>query len=81
MKIEMCMKESFVVMGKEGFTLDGEGFIQRLWADADSHFEEVHTLVKKEENGNIVGIRGLMSDFSHMFKPREYLSRGISPKR
>lgn len=47
MKIEMCMKESFVVMGKEGFTLDGEGFIQRLWADADSHFEEVHTLSRK----------------------------------
>ncbi len=38
MRIEKCVKESFVVIGKEGSTLDGEGFIQRLWADANSHF-------------------------------------------
>lgn len=27
MKVEKCIKESFVVIGKEGSTLDGEGFI------------------------------------------------------
>ena len=27
MKVERCVKESFVVIGKEGSTLDGEGFI------------------------------------------------------
>ena len=27
MKAEKCIKESFVVIGKEGSTLDGEGFI------------------------------------------------------
>lgn len=31
MKVKRCVKESFVVIGKEGSTLDGEGFIQRLW--------------------------------------------------
>ncbi len=77
MKIEKCMKESFVVIGKEGSTLDGEGFIQRLWADANSHFEEVHNLVKRDANGNIVGIWGLMSDFSHMFKPWEGFTKGL----
>lgn len=31
MKIERCEKESFVVIGKEGSTLDGAGFIQISW--------------------------------------------------
>ena len=41
MKIEKCKKESFVVIGKEGATTDGAGFIQKLWDDANSHFGEV----------------------------------------
>ena len=31
MKIEEVYKDSFVVIGKEGSTQDGDGFIQRLW--------------------------------------------------
>ena len=69
MKVERCVKESFVVIGKEGSTLDGEGFIQRLWVDANSHFGEVQHLAKKDENGNISGIWGAMSDFSRSFNP------------
>ena len=69
MKVEKCIKESFVVIGKEGSTLDGEGFIQRLWIDANSHFGEIQHLAKKDENGNISGIWGAMSDFSHSFYP------------
>lgn len=71
MKIEKCIKEAFVVIGKEGSTLDGNGFIQKLWADANSHFNEVQHLAKKDGSGNIVGIWGAMSDFSHSFKPWE----------
>lgn len=37
MKMERCKKESFTVIGKEGSTSDGEGFIQKLWDDANSH--------------------------------------------
>ena len=77
MKAERCVKESFVVIGKEGSTLDGEGFIQRLWIDANSHFEEVQHLAKKDENGNIVGIWGAMSDFSHSFNPWEGFNKGL----
>lgn len=51
MKIEKCQKESFVVIGKEGATTDGDDFIQKLWDDANSHFGEVSHLVKKDENG------------------------------
>ena len=31
------IKEEFVVIGKEGSTSDGEGFIQKLWNDANGH--------------------------------------------
>ena len=58
MKIEKCTKNAFVVIGKEGSTLDGQGFIQKLWSDANSHFNEIQPLAKKDENGNLVGING-----------------------
>lgn len=78
MKIEKCIKETFVVIGKEGSTLDGNDFIQNLWADANSHFNEVQHLAKKDEHGNIIGIWGAMSDFTHSFKPWEdNFSKGL----
>ena len=54
------IKEEFVVIGKEGSTSDGEGFIQKLWNDANGHFSEVAHLAKKDANGGIVGIWGAM---------------------
>lgn len=78
MKIEKCRKESFVVIGKEGSTLEGNGFIQRLWEDANGHFDEVAPLAKKDENGNLMGIWGAMSDLSRSFKPwEEEFSKGL----
>ena len=71
MKIESIIKESFSVIGKEGSTEDGPGFVQRLWNDANSHFAEVVHLAKKNENGNLVGIWGAMTDFSRSFLPWE----------
>lgn len=55
MKIDKCKKASFVVIGKEGSTSDGEGFIQKLWDDANSHFGEVQHLAKKDETEISVG--------------------------
>ena len=77
MKINTCVKESFVVIGKEGSTSDGEGFVQELWDNANLHFEEVRQWAKKDENGNIVGIWGAMSDFSRSFHPWEDFSKGL----
>ncbi len=78
MKIKTCIKEPFFVIGKEGSTDDGLGFIQTLWADANGHFEEVQHIAKRDENGNLVGIWGLMSDFSRSFQPWEdNFSRGL----
>ena len=53
MKIERCIKESFVVIGKEGATTDGAGFIQKLWDEANSHFGEIQHLAKKDQDGNM----------------------------
>ena len=78
MKIEKKIKASFAVVGKEGSTSDGQGFIQKLWEDANSHFNEVHALAKKDCDGNLVGIWGAMSDCTYSFKPREEnFSKGL----
>ena len=78
MKIEKLVKESFVVIGKEGSTLDGSGFVRQLWTDANSHFPEIAHLAKKDESGILVGIWGAMSDFSRSFLPwEENFSRGL----
>ena len=77
MKIERCKKESFIVIGKEGATTDGAGFIQKLWDEANSHFGEIQNLAQKDENGNLSGIWGAMSDFSRSFQPWEDFNRGL----
>ena len=78
MKIEKRIKTSFSVIGKEGSTLEGDGFIQKLWTDANSHFEEVQPLAKIDENGNLAGIWGAMSDCTRSFKPWEdNFSKGL----
>lgn len=76
--MKKIIKNSFTVIGKEGSTNDGEGFIQKLWEDANGHFGEVSHLVKKDENGNLAGIWGAMSDMSRSFKPWEdNFSKGL----
>lgn len=42
------------MIGKEGESSSEEKFIQNLWDEANSHFDEVVHLVKND-NGNLVG--------------------------
>ena len=77
MKIEEVSKESFTVIGKEGSTRDGDGFIQRLWQDANTHFNEIAALAKKDEDGNLAGIWGAMTDFSRSFMPWDDFNSGL----
>ncbi len=56
MEINTCIKASFAVIGKEGSTEEGAGFVPRRWDDANAHFGEVAALAKKDENGNMLGI-------------------------
>lgn len=69
MKLEKCTKENFVVIGKEGSTNDGVGFIEELWKNANAGFNEIAHMAKKDDKGNILGIWGAMSDFSRSFNP------------
>ena len=71
MEYNRCTKDSFVVIGKEGATTGDEDFIPKLWEDANSHFNEVAELAKKDENGNLLGVWGAMSDMSRSFMPWE----------
>lgn len=71
MEINKCIKDSFSVIGKQGSTNDGKEFIQNLWTDANAHFHEVTDLAKRNEQGNLVGIWGAMSDLTHSFRPWE----------
>lgn len=71
MNIERISKPGFCVIGKEGSSRDGEGFVQRLWEDANSHFAEVAHLAKLREDGSLAGVWGAMTDFSRSFQPWE----------
>ena len=78
MNIQRCEKGSFAVIGKEGSTRDGDGFIARLWEDANSHFDQVAHLAKKDDQGRPVGIWGAMTGFSRDFQPwGENFSQGL----
>lgn len=78
MKYEIWIKESFSVIGKLGSTEEGENFIQRLWQEANAHFEEVAPLAKKTAEGDFSGFWGLMSDPSLQFLPWENnFSKGL----
>ena len=71
MDIQRRIKESFCVIGKQGSTDNGEGFVGRLWENANSHFNEIAPLIKTDEKGNPIGFWGAMSDFSKSFNPWE----------
>ena len=78
MEIKKCIKSSFSVIGKEGSTNDGNGFVNKLLENANNHFDEIESLAKKDEKGNILGIWGLMSDVSRNFKPwEENFTKGL----
>lgn len=78
MNIETIIKPAFSVIGREGSTVDGEGFVQRLWAEANAHFDQISHLAKRDENGVPVGFWGAMTDHSRSFQPWEDgFSRGL----
>lgn len=78
MNIRKWTKGSFAVIGKQGSTEDGNNFIQKLWENANASFAQVSDLAKKDENGNIVGVWGAMSDESLRFMPwDEDFSKGL----
>lgn len=68
---------AFSVIGIEGSTNDGSGFIQALWDRANSRFGEVASLAARTGDGGI-RVWGLMSDMSRSFRPWENnFTRGL----
>ena len=78
MPFERVIKPAFTVIGQEGSTADGPGFIPRLWEKANARFSEVAALAKKNPDGSLAGIWGAMSDISRSFQPwEEDFSKGL----
>ena len=78
LNIQKIVKSSFAVIGIEGSTDDGEGFIPMLWSDANAHFDEVSPVASRDENGALLGIWGAMSDETRSFLPwTDGFSRGL----
>ncbi|MBP3655185.1 MAG: GyrI-like domain-containing protein [Clostridia bacterium] len=65
------IKPGFAVIGMEGSTRDSEGFVARLWAQANARYDEVAALAIRDEQGRPVGLWGAMTDFSRSFMPWE----------
>ena len=76
--MERWIKPAFAVIGMEGSTEDGPGFIAALWDEANSRFGEVAHLAKTNPDGTLAGIWGAMTDMSRSFRPWEDgFSRGL----
>lgn len=71
MEVKIVKKHSFRVIGKEGQGLSSEGeqWIPSLWKEANENFNEIESLAKKDSEGNIVGIWGVMTDINDNFNP------------
>lgn len=69
--MERIIKPAFAVIGMEGSTADGHGFIPALWETANSRFGEVAALAKTNEDGSLCGVWGAMTDMSRSFLPWE----------
>ena len=69
--MERIIKPAFAVIGLEGSTEDGLGFIPALWEKANARFGQVAPLAKTNPDGSLVGVWGAMTDMSRSFRPWE----------
>jgi len=69
MKNKIVALPSFSVIGKEGSSQQGDGFVERLWNEAENHLPEIASAVAYD--GLLPIYWGLMSDFSRSFAPWE----------
>ncbi len=77
MKIETCEKESFVVIGKKGRQRTEPALFRSYGMRRIPILEKSRIWQKKDEDGNISGIWGAMSDFSRSFQPWEGFQKGL----
>ncbi len=70
LKYEIVEKEAFSVIGREGSTEEGTTVIRRLWTELQENLRDIAPVVLQKD-GKLLGIWGLMSDFSRSNKPWE----------
>jgi hypothetical protein len=68
-KYQLVKKDGFSVIGKEGSSQEGAGFVERQWNEAENHLKEILPVVRYRSGDPIFW--GLMSDFSHSLQPWE----------
>lgn len=70
MEIKLIEKQSFAVIGKlgQGMANEGPDWIPPLWQEANGSFNEIESLAKRDDAGNMVGIWGAMSDINDKFE-------------
>ncbi|MFD2615003.1 GyrI-like domain-containing protein [Paenibacillus gansuensis] len=70
MLVRFIDKSQFTVIGKMGKGPAEQGFswIPPLWQEANDSFAEISSLVKLDDDGNMVGFWGAMSDVSETFQ-------------
>jgi predicted transcriptional regulator YdeE len=63
MKTRLVNKDTFAVIGKvgEGVSANSKEWIPQLWQEANKHFDEIASIVKKDESGAPL-IWGAMND-------------------
>lgn len=67
--MERWVRPGFPVIGLEGSTEDGAGFVERLWQEANGRFHEVAALAETGADGQLAGVWGAMTDPSRTFAP------------
>jgi predicted transcriptional regulator YdeE len=70
MKVEIMDKSSFSVIGKlgQGHAKDSLKWIPPIWQEANRDYNEISNLAKLDNEGNIVGFWGAMSDVDERFE-------------
>ncbi len=69
MNTKIIFKDKFSVIGKMGMGCSSNPaeWIPQIWDDANSNFAQIKSLVKYDENGNMQGLWGAMSDVDETF--------------
>lgn len=78
MQIDRFIKPAFTVIGREGSTEEGPGFVQRLWQEANARYGEIAHLTLKDADGRPAGLWGAMTDPTRAFLPwADDFTRGL----
>ena len=78
LEMEHIFMPAVSIIGREGSTAEGEGFIARLWSELEAHYSEIAHLVDTDEHGTPCGFWGAMSDTERTFAPWEAgFTRGL----